>query len=146
MVFANEINASGSVEAVMAVAVVDVVLTLAAVKSRDAAAGVVARCVLAAERVSAQLRNRALVHICTLQQAKRLTQSFALSITSNHRRAKEKTCRRALYSRAQSNTRESGQSHDFTSRVYNNVNNNRQLLRYREKTRGKKGTDKVNSV
>lgn len=65
MVFANEINASGSVQAVMSVAVVDVVLTLAAVKARDAAAGVVARCVFAAERVSAQLGYRALVHICT---------------------------------------------------------------------------------
>jgi hypothetical protein len=49
----------------MSVAVVDVVLTLAAVKARDAAAGVVARCVFAAEQVSAQLGYRALVHICT---------------------------------------------------------------------------------
>ena len=64
MIFANEIDASSSVKTMMAVTVVDIVLTLTSVKTFDTATGVVARCVLAAERVSAQLRHRTLVNIC----------------------------------------------------------------------------------
>jgi hypothetical protein len=71
MVFANEIDASGPIKTVMAITVVDVVLTLATVKTFDTAAGVVARCVLAAERVSAQLRHRTLVHICAKTKKKK---------------------------------------------------------------------------
>ena len=70
MIFANEIDASSSIKTVMAITVVDIVLTLAAVKTFNTATGVVARCVLAAERVSAQLRHRTLVNICKKKKKK----------------------------------------------------------------------------
>ena len=68
MIFANEIDASSSIKTMMAITVVDIVLTLSPVKTFDTATGVVARCVLAAERVSAQLRHRTLVNICKKRQ------------------------------------------------------------------------------
>lgn len=63
VVLANQIDASSAIEALMAIAIVDVVLTLATVKTFDTATGVVARCVLATQRVSAQFGHRTLVHI-----------------------------------------------------------------------------------
>lgn len=87
MIFANEIDASSSIKTVMAITVVDIVLTLAAVKTFNTATGVVARCVLAAERVSAQLRHRTLVNICT---KKNKTQINIMTSTVNHASMKDK--------------------------------------------------------
>jgi hypothetical protein len=87
MIFANEIDASSSIKTVMAITVVDIVLTLAAVKTFNTATGVVARCVLAAERVSAQLRHRTLVNICT---KKKKTQINIMTSTVNHASMKDK--------------------------------------------------------
>lgn len=63
MVLVNQIDARSSVETLMAVTIVDVVLTLPTVEAFDTGARVVARRVLAAQRVAAQLRHRTLVHV-----------------------------------------------------------------------------------
>ena len=86
MIFANEIDASSSVKTMMAVTVVDIVLTLTSVKTFDTATGVVARCVLAAERVSAQLRHRTLVNICKKKKDK----INIMTSTVNHASMKDK--------------------------------------------------------
>lgn len=53
VVFVNQIDARRSVEALMALTIVDIVLALPTVEALDAGAGVVARRVLAAHKVAA---------------------------------------------------------------------------------------------
>lgn len=64
VVFVDQIDARRSVEAFVSETIVDVVLTMTSVKAFEAVTAVVARRVLATERVAAQLGYQTFVDIC----------------------------------------------------------------------------------
>lgn len=63
MIFADKIDAGGTVKTAVSVTVVDVQVTVPACETGNALAGKAAQLILTAQCIAAHLRNQTLVHI-----------------------------------------------------------------------------------